>query len=88
MSDTLYQIDPATGTATRIGQIAVNGSGVNQFVGSAFVGGTLYGFTTGGQEYSISLSPVNGNVNATLLHNITSTTNTATAPIVGAGSSQ
>jgi hypothetical protein len=52
MNDTLYQIDPASGTTTTIGQVSVNG-----FVGSAFVGGKLYGFTfngINGQEYSIN----------------------------------
>ena len=45
MADTLYQIDPTSGTTTTIGQITVSGSGVNAFAGSTFVGGTLYGFT-------------------------------------------
>jgi hypothetical protein len=52
-TDTLYAIDPTTGATTTIGQVTVNGSGVNAFVGSAFVSGTLYGFTAGGQEYAI-----------------------------------
>lgn len=51
LNDTLYQIDPTTGATTTIGQVSVNG-----FVGSAFVGGTLYGFTAGGQEYTIDLT--------------------------------
>ena len=62
-TDTLYQINLTTGTTTTIGQVTsvkvtVNGSGVNEFVGSTFVGGTLYGFTSDGQEYSIN--PANG----------------------------
>jgi hypothetical protein len=52
-TDMLYQIDPTTGLTTTIGPVSVNG-----FVGSTFVGGTLYGFTSDGQEYSIN--PANG----------------------------
>jgi hypothetical protein len=52
-ADTLYTIDTTSGTTTTIGQIAVNGSPVNSFVGSAFVNGTLYGFTADGKEYTI-----------------------------------
>jgi hypothetical protein len=77
MPDTLYQIDPASGSTTLIGPATVDGSGVNKFVGSAFVGGTLYGFAADGKEYS--LNPANGV--ATFM------TNTA-VPILGAGSSQ
>jgi hypothetical protein len=79
MPDTLYQINPTSGATTTIGQVTVSGLGVNAFVGSAFVGGTLYGFTAGGQEYTIN--PATGV--ATLL-----TSTTATAPILAAGSSQ
>jgi len=79
MPDTLYQINPTSGATTTIGQVTVSGSGVNTFVGSAFVGGTLYGFTAGGQEYTIN--PATGV--ATLL-----TGTTATAPILAAASSQ
>jgi len=75
--DTLYQIDPTTGATTAGVQVTISGSGVNAFVGSTFVGGTLYGFTSDGKEYAIN--PANGV--ATFL---TSTT----VPIVGAGSSQ
>ena len=53
-NDTLYVIDPTSGATTNIGQVTINGSGVNAFVGSAFVGGALYGFTAGGQEYAIN----------------------------------
>ena len=77
MPDTLYQIDPTSGATTTVGQVTVSGSGVNAFVGSAFVGGTLYGFTSDGKEYAIN--PATGV--ATFL---TSTS----APIIGAGSSQ
>jgi hypothetical protein len=56
MADTLYQINPRDGTTTTGVQMIVNGLGVNKFVGSAFVGGTLYGFTSGGQEYTIDLA--------------------------------
>jgi hypothetical protein len=76
----LYQIDPTNGTTTAGVQI---GSGVNEFVGSAFVGGTLYGFTSGGQEYTIN--PATGV--ATFVTNVTNQTNTPVA-IFGAGSSQ
>jgi hypothetical protein len=75
MPDTLYQIDRTSGTITASVQVTVSGSGVNEFVGSAFVGGTLYGFTSGGQEYSID--PASGAATP-----LTSTTVT----IVGAGS--
>jgi len=76
--DTLYQINPADGTsAVSPVTITVSGSGVNEFVGSAFVGGTLYGFTAGGQEYTID--PGTGVA--------TSVANTApTTAIIGAGS--
>lgn len=40
-NDTLYQINPADGTSLA-SPVQVSGNG---FVGSAFVGGTLYGFT-------------------------------------------
>jgi len=79
MPDTLYQIDPTSGATTTIGQVTISGSAVNAFVGSAFVGGTLYGFTAGGQEYTID--PATGV--ATLL-----ISTTATAPILAAASSQ
>jgi hypothetical protein len=52
-TDTLYAIDPMTGNTTAIGQVTVNGAGVNAFVGSGFVNGTLYGFTADGHEYVI-----------------------------------
>jgi len=78
-TDTLYQINPTNGATTTIGPVTISGSGVNAFVGSAFVGGTLYGFTptSGGQEYTIDP----GTGVATLVTN-------TTVPIVGAGSSQ
>ena len=78
-TDTLYQIDPTSGATTTIGQVTVSGLGVNAFVGSAFVGGTLYGFTSAGQEYTIN--PATGV--ATSVANTTPTT-----AIIGAGSSQ
>jgi len=56
LPDTLYQVDPTSGATTTIGPITVGGVGVNRFVGSAFVGGTLYAFTYDGQEYTINLS--------------------------------
>jgi hypothetical protein len=78
-TDTLYQINPTSGATTTGVQVTISGSGVNAFVGSAFVGGTLYGFTStsGGQEYTIDP----GTGVATLVAN-------TTVPIVGAGSSQ
>lgn len=81
LQDTLYAIDPTgqTPTSTVALTFTVGGPGVNGFVGSAFVGGTLYGFTAGGGEYSIA--PATGV--ATLVVN----TNPLT-PIVAAGSSQ
>ena len=77
--DTLYQIDPTTGSTTASVPVTVNGLGVNEFVGSAFVGGKLYGFTAGGQEYTIDP----GTGVATSGANTTPTT-----AIIGAGSSQ
>jgi hypothetical protein len=74
MNDTLYQVDPASGTATAGVLVSSNG-----FVGSAFVGGTLYGFNSNGQEYTIS--PTTGAASSV------ATTNPNTQ-IVGAGSSQ
>jgi hypothetical protein len=78
MADTLYQINPADGT-TMTGPVTISGSGVNTFIGSTFVGGTLYGFTANGKEYSIA--PATGV--ATFLTNTT-----PTVSILGAGSSQ
>jgi hypothetical protein len=75
-TDTLYQINPTNGATTTGVQVTISGSGVDAFVGSAFVGGTLYGFTSG-QEYAIN--PATGV--ATVLAN-------TTVPIVAAGSSQ
>jgi glutamine cyclotransferase len=49
----LYAIDPTSGATTNGIQVTVNGSPVNAFVGSAFVNGTLYGFTADGKEYTI-----------------------------------
>jgi hypothetical protein len=69
--DTLYVINPTNGMTTTVGATSVTG-----FVGSAFVNGTLYGFTADGHEYSID--PSTGV--ATLL-------NTTTANIFGAGGS-
>ena len=75
MNDTLYQINPTSAVATLPGvQLSSNG-----FVGSAFVGGTLYGFTSGGQEFTINTATGV----ATLVANTTPTT-----AIFGAGSSQ
>jgi hypothetical protein len=76
-TDTLYQIDPTNGTTTTIGPVTVSGSGVNAFVGSTFVGGTLYGFTSDGKEYAIN--PATG---------VATVPANTTVPIVGAGSSQ
>ena len=79
LPDTLYQIDPTSGATTLISLVTVKSSAVNEFVGSAFVGSTLYGFTSGGQEYTLdTTSGV-----ATFLANTTPTT-----AIFGAGSSQ
>jgi hypothetical protein len=75
-TDTLYQINPANGNTTTIGPVTVGGSGVNEFAGSTFVDGTLYGFTTIGGEYTIN--PTTGAA--------TFVTDT-TALIFGAGSS-
>jgi hypothetical protein len=80
MPDTLYKIDPTSGATTTIGQVTVNSSGVNEFAGSAFVGGTLYGFTSSGQEYTID--PATGT--ATFVANTTQA-NTAVS-IIAAGS--
>jgi glutamine cyclotransferase len=52
-TDMLYAIDPTSGATTNGIQVTVNGSPVNAFVGSAFVNGTLYGFTADGKEYTI-----------------------------------
>ena len=79
MPDTLYQVNPTTGATTAGVQVTVSGLGVNEFVGSTFVGGTLYGFTSGGQEYSIN--PATG-----VATSVASTT--PTTAIIGAGSSQ
>ena len=79
MLDTLYQIDPTNQAAPTNVQVTINGAGVNAFIGSTFVAGTLYGFTSGGQEYTID--PATGV--ATSLVNTTPTT-----AILGAGSSQ
>jgi putative N-acetylmannosamine-6-phosphate epimerase len=80
MADTLYQINPKDGTTTTGVPITIGASGVNKFVGSAFVGTTLYGFTSDGNEYTID--PTSGA--ATLLKSITP----AGTSILGAGSSQ
>jgi glutamine cyclotransferase len=80
MPDTLYQINPQDGTTMASVQVTISGSGVNEFVGSAFVGGTLYGFTSGGQEYTID--PATGI--ATLVANTTQA-NTAVS-VIAAGS--
>ncbi len=79
MPDTLYVIDPTGNTQTSSVMVSVNSSHTNGFVGSASVGGTLYGFTASGQEYSID--PATGV--ATFVVN----TNPLT-PIIAAGSSQ
>jgi hypothetical protein len=79
MPDTLYQINPKDGTTTAGVQVTVDSS-VNEFVGSAFVGGTLYGFTSSGQEYTID--PATGI--ATVVANTTQA-NTAVS-IIAAGS--
>ena len=73
VNDTLYVIDPINQSTTSGVQLSANG-----FVGSAFVGGTLYGFTNSpAQEYTI---------------NVTTGAATAgpstTVPIYSAGSSQ
>jgi putative N-acetylmannosamine-6-phosphate epimerase len=73
----LYQINPTSGATTTIGQVTISNSGVNAFVGSTFVGATLYGFTSDGKEYAIN--PATSV--ATFLTN-------TTVPIIGAGSSQ
>jgi Bacterial Ig-like domain (group 3) len=76
LADTLYEINPSNGSPAA-GPFTINGS-TSDFVGSTFVGGTLYGFTTDGKEYSID--PTSGT--ATLLKTITP----AGTSIVGAGS--
>jgi hypothetical protein len=81
MPDTLYQIDPTNGNTTTVAPVTISGTPANGFVGSAFVGGKLYGFTSagsGGQEYTIDPTGV-----ATSVANTTPTT-----AIIGAGSSQ
>jgi glutamine cyclotransferase len=78
-TDTLYQINPTSGATTTGVQVTIGGSGVNAFVGSTFVGGKLYGFIAGGQEYTIDP----GTGVATSVANTTPTT-----AIIGAGSSQ
>ena len=70
--ETLYQINPADGSAVAAGS-AITGTSGN-IVGSAYVGVTLYGFTSDSKEYSII--PATGVA--------TFVTNT-TVPIVGAG---
>jgi hypothetical protein len=75
-ADTLYQINPTNGTIGASVQVTISGNPVNALAGSTFVGGTLYGFTTNGKEYSID--PVSGV--ATPVANTTPTT-----AIVGAG---
>jgi hypothetical protein len=80
MPDTLYQINPQDGTTMPGVQVSVDGLGVNEFVGSAFVGGTLYGFTSGGKEYTID--PATGM--ATFVANTTQA-NTAVS-VIAAGS--
>jgi hypothetical protein len=82
MPDTLYQINPKDGTATAGVQVTVVPSGVNEFVGSAFVGGTLYGFTSGGKEYTID--PATGV--ATFVANTTQARANAVVSIIAAGS--
>jgi Bacterial Ig-like domain (group 3) len=77
MPDTLYQINPTNGLTTTIGQVTISGSGVNAFIGSTFVGGKLYGFTSDGKEYAISPATAV----ATLVTN-------TTTPILAAASSQ
>ena len=79
MPDTLYQIDPTNGNTTTVAAVTISGTPANGFVGSAFVGGKLYGFTAGGQEYTIDP----GTGVATSGANTTPTT-----AIIGAGSSQ
>jgi hypothetical protein len=80
MPDTLYKIDPTSGATTTIAQVTVDGLGVNEFIGSAFVGDTLYGFTSSGQEYTID--PATGI--ATFVANTTQA-NTAVS-VIAAGS--
>jgi len=79
MPDTLYQIDPTNGNITTVGPVTISATPANGFVGSAFVGGKLYGFTAGGQEYTIDP----GTGAAASVANTTPTT-----AIIGAGSSQ
>ena len=76
-TDTLYLIDPTTGNTTANVPVTVGGSPVNGFVGSAFVGGTLYGFSSGGQIYTID--PASGIATS-------SVSTTPTTSIFGAGS--
>jgi hypothetical protein len=83
MTDTVYQINPDGTSAASPVTITVNGSGVNEFVGSAFVGGTLYGFTSGGKEYTIDTTATSTAGAATFVVNTVPATS-----IIGAGSSQ
>jgi hypothetical protein len=77
--DTLYTIDPTTGNTTVIGPVTVSGSNVNEFIGSSYVGGKLYGFTISNpdQEYSIDLTS-----------GVATLVNSTAVAIGGAGSSQ
>jgi hypothetical protein len=54
IADMLYKIDPTNGNTTQIGPIRIGNTPANGFVGSAFVGGKLYGFTVNGAEYVIN----------------------------------
>jgi hypothetical protein len=73
LADTLYEINPSDGSLAA-GPFTISGS-TSDFVGSAFVGGTLYGFTSNGNEYSID--PTTGA--ATLLKSLTPTTSIVAA---------
>ncbi len=65
--DTLYQINPQNGTPTT----ADVPTSMTGFVGSAFVNGTLYGFTGDGKEYAID--PASGERNVPGQHQSTHT---------------
>jgi hypothetical protein len=87
--DTLYQIDPTNGNSISIGQVTVGGSGVNVFIGSTLVAGTLYGFTSNGKEYTIDPNPADTTAGvATFVANTIMTGTNTTVSIIAAGASK
>jgi hypothetical protein len=75
-TDTLYQVDPTSGITNSGVSLTVSGSAINGFIGSSYVGGTLYGFSTG-QEYTVNT-----------ITGVATPVASTTVPIVGAGSGQ